>query len=684
MMKMAFSSWRLMGMILLLPALAAGSAFAAQPALMPWPSQIDLKSGALSLERPLRIESSGCDTRVTHAVERFRAQLSAQTGNPYRHQDPEAKENLPLTIHCAAQGLAVQQVSEDESYALNVDAAGAKLDAPTPLGAMHGLQTLLQLATWGTKGWEIPAAAIEDSPRFPWRGLMIDVARHFMPLEQLEREMDGMAAVKLNVLHVHLSDDQGFRVESKKAPKLQELGSEGMYYTQEQIHEMVAYARERGIRVVPEFDVPGHSTCWTVAYPELASDTAAPRVVRNDKDGQQPPLDPTNEKVYKLLDDVFGEMAKLFPDAYFHIGGDEVDPKYWNKSEHIQAYMKAHDLKDANALQAMFNKRLLAIVTKHGKHMIGWDEILVPELPKETMIQSWRGPQSLAVAAKEGFSAILSAGYYLDLMYPASQHYLVEPLSGDAANLTPEEQKRILGGEAAEWAEYITPENADNRIWPRTAAVAERYWSPASVRDVDSMYARLDRVSTELEFLGLTHRSSQERMLARLAGAAPRDLVMNLAETLEPVKEYERGQTHEFDADMPLNQFIDALSPESDAARRINRLAERVATNANDLEARRDLRRVLERWRENDGRLTPYMTDSWPLQSIAAFSPALSQLGVAALEALDALENDVPVSAGEHAAHLDAVKAAEVHRSMLQIAVTPGVRRLVEAEKVTK
>jgi hexosaminidase len=549
---------------------------------------------------------------------------------------------------------------------------------------MHGLQTLLQLAAWGPKGWEIPAAAIEDSPRFPWRGLMIDVSRHFMPLDQLEREMDGMAAVKLNVLHVHLSDDQGFRVESKKAPKLQELGSEGMFYTQEQVREMVAYARERGIRVVPEFDVPGHSTCWTVAYPELASDTAAPRLARSDKDGQQPPLDPTNEKVYKLLDEVFGEMARLFPDAYFHIGGDEVDPKYWNKSEHIQAYMKAHDLKDANALQAMFNKRLLAIVTKHGKHMIGWDEILVPELPKETMIQSWRGPQSLAVAAKEGFSAILSAGYYLDLMYPASQHYLVEPLSGDAANLTPEEQKRILGGEAAEWAEYITPENADNRIWPRTAAVAERYWSPASVRDVDSMYARMDRVSTELEFLGLTHRSSQERMLARLAGAAPRDLVTTLAETLEPVKEYERGQTHEFDADMPLNQFIDALSPESDAARRINRLAERVATNANDLEARRDLRRVLERWRENDTRLTPYMADSWPLQSIAAFSPALSQLGVAGLEALDALENSVPVSAGEHAAHLDAVKAAEVHRSMLQIAVTPGVRRLVEAEKLTK
>jgi hexosaminidase len=659
-------------------------AFATQPALMPWPSRIDFKSGSLGLDHPLRIQASGCDGRVAHAVERFRAQLSAQTGNLYRHDDPEGKDNLPLTIHCASQGSAVQSVSDDESYKLVVEAAGATLDAPSPLGAMHGLQTMLQLAEWGPRGWDVPAVSIEDTPRFPWRGLMIDVSRHFMPLDQMERQIDGMAAVKLNVLHMHLSDDQGFRVESKKAPKLQETASEGMFYTQDQIRELVGYARDRGIRVIPEFDVPGHSTCWTVAYPDLASDTAATRLVRNDTDKQQPPLDPTNEKVYKLLDEVFGEMAKLFPDAYFHIGGDEVDPQYWNKSEHIQAFMKAHDLKDANALQAMFNKRLLAIVTKHGKHMIGWDEILVPELPKETMVQSWRGPQSLAAAAKQGFSTILSAGYYIDLMYPASYHYLVEPLSGDAATLTPEEQKRILGGEAAEWAEYITPENADNRIWPRTAAIAERYWSPASLRDLDSMYARLERVSTELEFLGLRHQASRERMLARLAGAAPRDLVMTLAETLEPVKEYERGQTHEFDADMPLNQFIDALSPESDEARHANRLAERVVANADDHESRRDLRRILERWRDNDARLQPYVANSWPLQSIDAFSQPLAQLGVTGLQALDAIENNQKVTAGEHAAHLDSLKAAELHRSMLQLAVTPGIRQLVEAEKLAQ
>ncbi len=665
-------------------ALASSTVFAAQPALMPWPTTYTAKDGSLSLDKPLRVDASGCDARLTKAIDRFRAQLTAQTGNLYNHQPVEAKDNPVLAIHCAAAGLPVQAVTEDESYGLAIDPAGVKLTAPTTLGALHGLQTILQLATWAPKGWALPAVEIQDTPRFPWRGLMIDVSRHFMPLDQLQREIDGMAAVKLNVLHIHLSDDQGFRVESKKAPKLQQLGSEGMYYTQDQIREIVSYARERGIRIVPEFDVPGHSTSWTVAYPELASDTPATRVVRNQGDRQQPPLDPTNEKVYKLLDDVFGEMAALFPDAYFHIGGDEVDPKYWDKSEHIQAFMKAHNLKNADALQALFNQRLLAIVTKHGKHMIGWDEILVPELPKETMVHSWRGPKSLAVAAKEGFNTILSAGYYIDLMQPASQHYLVEPLSGDAADLTPEQTKHILGGEAAQWAEYITPENADNRIWPRTAAIAERFWSAASVRDVDSMYARLDRVSTELEFLGLKHRANQERMLARLAGSAPRDLVSTLSNTLEPVKEYERGETHEFDADMPLNQWIDALSPESDAARIANNLAAKVAANPSDAEARRDLRRILELWRENDLRLQPYMADSWPLQSIAGFSPALSQLGAAGLQALDSIESGIPVSAAEHQAHLAAIKAGEVHRAQLLLAVTPAVQSLVGAEKVTQ
>jgi hexosaminidase len=269
-------------------------------------------------------------------------------------------------------------------------------------------------------------------------------------------------------------------------------------------------------------------------------------------------------------------------------------------------------------------------------------------------------------------------------MFPASQHYLVEPLSGDAAALTAEEARHILGGEACEWSEYVTPENIDNRIWPRTAPIAERLWAPQSLRDVDSMYARMDRVSLELEFLGLKHRSSQERMLARLAGAAPLDAVMTLADALEPVKEYERGETQWYDADRPLNQFIDALSPESDRARQVNSLIGRVLANPVDAGARAELRRTFERWRENDARLKPYMADSWPLQSVAVFSPVLEQLGAVGLRALNALEGGVPVGAGEHADHLAAVKAAEAHHTMLQMAVLPGMRTLVEAERVAQ
>jgi hexosaminidase len=664
-----------------LPLLVTGIVFAAQPALMPWPSHIEQSAGVLSLSRPLRIKTEGCDARVARAIERFRTQLSLQTGDHYRHMDVASNDNPELTIHCAATGQNPQELSEDESYSLSVGDQAAKIDAPTPLGAMHGLQTLLQLVEWGPQGWDLPVVEVHDSPRFAWRGLMIDSVRHFIPLDEIERNIDGMAAVKLNTLHMHLSDDEGFRIESRKAPKLQKVSSDGEYYSQAQIKELVEYARDRGIRVVPEFDVPGHSTCWTVAYPELASATAPTRLVRNGTDVQQPPLDPTNEKTYKLLDKVFGEMAKLFPDAYFHIGGDEVDGKYWDQEVRIQTWMKKHDIKDDRALQAYFNQRLQKIVAKHGKHMEGWDEILAPELPRGTLVQSWRGAQSLADAAKQGFPTILSAGWYLDLMYSASYHYAVEPLSGASAQLSAEEQKHILGGEAAQWAEYITPEVLDNRLWPRLAAIAERLWSPATVTDTDQMYARLDRVSTELEWLGLRHRSNQERMLARLVGTAPKELVFTLIDTLEPVKEYDREQTERFDADRPLNAFADALSPESDSSRRANDLATRALTDA---AARANLRELLTRWRDNDAKLQPYLQTSQPLASIAPFSPVLSQLGGIGLAALDSIEQGRHASAEEHAQHLAVLKGAEVHHAELLMAVTTGVTRLVEAETVSQ
>src|SRR5713226_9210852 len=210
----------------------------------------------------------------------------------------------------------------------------------------------------------------------------------FIPIDVLKRNLDGMAAVKMNVLHWHLSDDQGFRVESKKLPKLHEMGSEGLYYTQAEIREFIAYAHDRGIRVIPEFDTPGHSRSWFFGYPELASN---PGPFTFEPGGAESVTDPTREETYKFLDKFIDEMGKLFPDAYFHIGGDEVDGKSWDSNPKTQAFKQAHGMKSNQDLQAYFNQRLQKIVARHHKVMIGWDEILHPDLPKTIVVQSWRG-----------------------------------------------------------------------------------------------------------------------------------------------------------------------------------------------------------------------------------------------------------------------------------------------------
>src|SRR6266436_1478341 len=498
---------------------AAGASAQEQPRLnlMPWPANLQTGSGRLRIDSSFSVALTGhTEARLDRAVQRFLRQLERETGLPF---SANTSTKPTLTVHTGHASKEVQELGEDEGYALSVTADGAQIEAPTPLGTMHGLQTFLQLVEVSPDGFTAPALIIHDKPRFPWRGLMIDVSRHFIPLDVLKRNLDGLEATKMNVFHWHLSENQGFRVESKKFPKLHTLGSDGLYYTQDEIRDLIAYARDRGIRVVPEFDMPGHSTAWFVGHPELASGKG-PYDIERKWGIFDPAMDPTNEKVYKFLDDLIAEMARIFPDHYFHIGGDEVNGKEWNANPKIQAFMKAHGIKNNEALQAYFSGRVQKLVTKHGKIVVGWDEVLVPGVPKDIVIQSWRGQASLAQAAKQGYRGILSNGYYLDLGWSAARHYAVDPMGGDAANLSAEEKQRILGGESCMWAEYVSPENVDSRIWPRNSAIAERLWSPQEVRDPASMYARLDFVTARLEWLGLTHRSVSRHMLQRLAGSA--------------------------------------------------------------------------------------------------------------------------------------------------------------------
>ncbi|WP_280138049.1 beta-N-acetylhexosaminidase [Terriglobus roseus] len=527
---------------------------------MPQPVSMSTGQGRLVLTKGFTASTPrGSSPRLDRAVERMLYRLEDQTGLELVRQVGHVT-GATLTVDVLQPDTTVQGLDEDESYHLDITSNAIQIHAATTTGAMHALETMLQLVQPAGSAYMVPAAVIDDSPRFHWRGLMIDCGRHFEPIDVLKRNLDAMAAVKLNVFHWHLTEDQGFRIESKRFPRLTAEGSDGLFYTQEQARELVQYARDRGIRIVPEFEMPGHSVAWLVAYPELNSGTQ-PTGIRREFGVSDYVLDPTREATYKFINLFLTEMASIFPDQYVHIGGDEAPAPDWKTNPRIVAFMKSHDLKDNDALQAYFNKRVLAILTKLNRRMVGWDEIFNPALPKDVVIQSWRGEQSLSKGATQGYQGVLSAPYYLDGMQPAVKPYLADPISANTT-LTPEQQKLILGGEICMWGEHLDGRTIDSRIWPRSAAIAERFWSPQNVRDVDSMYSRLDAVSVELETLGLRHLTSEDAELRGLAGSEHIAALRTFASAFEPVGFGDRSSEQHTSQRTALTSFVDAVRPD--------------------------------------------------------------------------------------------------------------------------
>ena len=654
--------------------------------VMPLPAKDQISSGNLKIDEGFGVAFEGHrEPRLERAGERFLIQMHRLTGFVIG-TTPRDAAKATLVVSTDHESKPVQEIGEDEAYTLDVTASGAKIHAANPLGAMHGLQTFLQLVAITPDGFTVPAVHIEDEPRFPWRGLMIDVARHFAPVEVVKRNLDGMEAVKMNVFHWHLSENQGFRVESHKYPKLQQQGSDGQFYTQEEIRDVIGYARDRGIRVVPEFDMPGHSTAWFVGHPELASGSG-PYQIERRWGVFDPAMDPTNEKTYKFLNELIAEMTKLFPDQFFHIGGDEVNGKEWDTNPKIQSYMKAHGIKNDEALQAYFSQRVQELVVKHGKTPVGWDEILVPGVPKTIVIQSWRGAESLAAAAKQGYRGILSNGYYLDLGWSATRHYAIDPLGGAAASLTPEQQKQVLGGESCMWSEYVNAENIDSRIWPRNAAIAERLWSPKEVTDVHSMYERMASEAQRLEWLGLTHGTYQRNLLQRIAGAAtPAELaaLRTLTEALEPVKDYAREKMAAIEptSQTPLNRVVDAVALESQTSRRFSEgVDEYLSTSCKDSAKAAELRAQLALWAGNDAKLQPLAQRSALVQEAAPASAALSQAAAVAMAALDKVMQGAALTDDQKKQQIDALNAAEqqAHKSQLTLPALAAFQKSIEA-----
>ncbi len=640
------------------PPALAGSA---GPALMPLPADMERGSGEMLLDSGFTVVLEGYrEARLERAASRLEQRIARETGLILLAE--KAAAHSALTVRTAQAGKPVQELGEDESYTLEVGPAGASLTAANPLGVLRGMQTFLQLIHPAGNGFAIDAVTIHDKPRFPWRGLMLDSSRHFQPMAQVLEQLDAMELVKLNVFHWHLSDDQGFRAESRRYPRLQAMGSDGKFYTQAEMRAVVAYARDRGIRVVPEFDMPGHARSWFVGYPELAAMPGPYTVVHHftvddfehPDPKQDAAMDPTNERVYRFLDGFLAEMTALFPDRYFHIGGDECDGKQWDATPHVQAFMKAHGIKDDPALQAYFTGRLQKLVTRHGKISIGWDEVLQPDTPKDVVIQSWRGQRSLFQAASRGNRGILSAGYYIDLNQPASQHYLVDPLvlpppdPNDPTakgvdvpeHLTPEQESRILGGETTEWTEYITPEILSSRVWPRSAAIAERFWSPQADRDVASMYARLGWVAHELSMQGIGNGGVLRGMVERIAGTTEIDRWLVLAAMVQPPLDYNRemvpGQA--YDQIRPLTHLVDAVPAESETARLFAGLAHAVAAGTATPAQHAEARAWLTLWMENDSALAPMLGGNAQTTELAAVSHNLGRTAAIGLEALDRIE----------------------------------------------
>ena len=647
--------------------------------LMPQPSQLSAQEGRLAITPGFSATADHLkDARLNTAISRSLGRIENRTGIPIQPSTETGATSAVLIVSVDGAGETIQSVEEDESYSLEITASNAHLKAATVVGAMRGLATFEQLIQSDAGGFFVPTVVIHDTPRFRWRGLMIDCGRHFIPVDVLKRTLDGMASVKLNVFHWHLSEDQGYRMESKAFPKLTELGSDGLFYTQEQAREIVAYARDRGIRVVPEFDMPGHTSAWFVGYPDLAS-APDPFQIERKFGVFDPVMDPTRESTYKFLDTFIGEIAAIFPDHFMHIGGDENNGVEWKANPRIQSFMREHNLKDTAALQSYFNQRLLKLLEKHGKHMIGWDEILTPELPKDIMVQSWRGFDSLAAGARNGYKGILSAGYYLNLMSPAEAHYKVDPLP-ENTDLNPEQQARILGGEACMWEEQTSALDIDSRIWPRAAAIAERLWSPRNVNDVDDMYRRLEAESLRLEGFGLTHISQEGVSLRQLSGTREIGPLKILASVLEPVTFDERAHLQHANQLTPLDRLVDALPPDPPSRHKFELFTRTYLQNPGaQTQELTELTEDFKTWISATPGILRLMDGSPILAEAEPRAQQLTELGTVGLEAVSHLSSGLPAAAGWKAASLAVLEEAEKPQAFVRFTVIKPLRDLVNA-----
>ncbi len=646
--------------------------------LMPYPKSVNLLEGKFRVDENINLQVSKVSERLKKYSDKFLMRLANRTGiflkNPFAAQ---ANLTHNPNVIFEIDRIGSVKLNEDESYEILISTEKVKISANNDIGAIRAVETLNQLLQSDENGYYFPAVKIIDSPRFPWRGLMIDVSRHFIPVDVIKRNLDGMAAVKLNVLHLHLSDDQGFRVESKIFPKLTEFGSDGDFYSQDQIKEILHYANDLGIRVMPEIDVPSHTTAILTAYPELASLQLDYKIER--KWGvMDPTLNPTLDETYEFLDKLFKEMSELFEDEYFHIGGDENNGNQWNANPEIQKFMKENNLQDNHPLQGYFNNRLLTILTKYEKKMVGWDEIFHPSMPTNIVIQSWRGKAALIESAKKGYQTILSNDYYIDLIQPTDFHYLNDPIPADVS-LTDDQKKFILGGEATMWSEMISAETMDSRIWPRTAAIAERFWSPGNINDVENMYKRLEYISFLLEEHDLQHIKNYDRMLRRLTNNNDTESLRNLIAVIEPVKFYQRNDLREQTQQTPLTRIIDAATADAKVAREFNKLVDNYLNDNKNSTLKNEILQYLNLWKNNHSEIIEVAKKSPILLEIIPMSENLKNISEIGFEIINSISTNKKIENSQLNSFYMEIEKCKNPIAQTELMIVSGIEKLVKS-----
>ena len=570
--------------------------------LLPLPHRIDRRPGRSTLTAGSCTFEACSSARVKQVVSKLDLggiQFSCVIGNRALRSSPK--------------------LDDDYSYTLDIEPASVELRAESEEGALAGCSTLAQLSA----ARSLPHCTIGDRPRHPWRGLLVDVSRHFMQLNTLRSVIELMHHFKLNVLHLHLTDDQAFRFESEAYPEL----ASDQSYSKSDLKELINFAADHAVRVVPEIDIPGHATSWLVAHPEWGSEPVDPSTLK-DFGALKACLDPSNDSVVGAVQTILGEVIETFPDQYVHIGGDEVDPLWWNRSRAIQAWAASRGLHSVRDIQADFTLSIVRFIESQNRKVVVWDEALHETLPRSVVVQAWRGMPARDLAVAGGYQTIVSSPYYLDLNYHAETHYGFWPTMstsewksqaermenndvlehvrdgikwhqsfGEFPHIPERSGGRILGGEACMWSELVTDELLLRRVWTRMPSIAERFWIDSSARGESSISERLDVSLSRLKPLGYPD-------IIETPPIHECQELQPLFEMLEPVKWYARMLTTSGTAARAQGESIESNERAYNAQTMLDRIVDRLPSDSpevrkcrSDILAGRDLSVWSKGWR---------------------------------------------------------------------------------------